>query len=117
MEADFRDRHELALRSIGALRTELDGLKAAFREKSLELDDYENDSSTLKTQIDQRLIDVEKLSNELRSLGTDAAELEVERQRLQSTAAEVRSHNEKYMIKIRNLQMEMDRVLRTTEEQ
>ena len=69
-DANFREMHDHSTRNICASRAELDNLRAALRERSLELDDFETDSSTLKTQIDQRLIDVEKLQNELRSLNS-----------------------------------------------
>ncbi len=75
MEADFKDRHDIALKNIFSMRADLDSLKAELRERTLELDDFQTDSSTLKNQIDQRLIEVDKLQNELRSLATDAAEL------------------------------------------
>ena len=55
-DADFKERHDFALRSIGQLKNEMDALRADLREKSLELNDLESDENTLIGQLDQRAI-------------------------------------------------------------
>ena len=39
VDADFRDRHDLALRTISQLKNEIDALRADLREKNLEIND------------------------------------------------------------------------------
>jgi hypothetical protein len=55
-DADFKERHDFALRNIGQLKNEIDALRADLREKSLELNDLESDENTLIGQLDQRAI-------------------------------------------------------------
>ena len=43
-------------------------LRSEIRSNQLELNDLETDEGVLKSQIDQRLIDIEKLKNELYNL-------------------------------------------------
>lgn len=67
-DADFKDRHDLALRTICQLKNEIDALRADLREKNLEINDLESDENTLIGQLDQRAIEIDKLKNELNSL-------------------------------------------------
>lgn len=62
-DADFRDRHEFALRNISQFKNEIDALRADLREKNLEINDLESDENTLIGQLDQRAIEIEKLKN------------------------------------------------------
>lgn len=71
-DGNFRNRHQAALRTLGSLRAELDDMKAEYREKNLEISDLETDQNTLRHQIDQRTIELDKLKSQLKSLlGTD----------------------------------------------
>ena len=70
-DADFKERHDLALRNISDLRNEIDSLRAEIRDRNLEINDLEADENTLRNQLDQRLIDIERLKNDLASLLTD----------------------------------------------
>lgn len=38
-DADFKERHDLALRTISQLKNEIDALRADLREKNLEIGD------------------------------------------------------------------------------
>lgn len=62
-DADFRERHEFALRNIAQFKNEIDALRADLREKNLEINDLESDENTLIGQLDQRAIEIEKLKN------------------------------------------------------
>lgn len=62
-DADFKERHDLALRTISQLKNEIDALRADLREKNLEINDLESDENTLIGQLDQRAIEIEKLKN------------------------------------------------------
>ena len=81
-DADFKERHDLALRTISQLKNEIDALRADLRGKNLEIGDLESDEATLNAQLDQRTIEIEKLKNELNSLLADNEELLNERMRV-----------------------------------
>lgn len=38
-DSDFKERHDIALRSIGQLKNEIDALRADLRQRNLELSD------------------------------------------------------------------------------
>jgi hypothetical protein len=38
-DADFKERHDLALRTISQLKNEIDAMRAGLREKNLEIND------------------------------------------------------------------------------
>lgn len=42
-DADFKERHELALRNISDLRNEIDALRAEIRDRNMEINDLEAD--------------------------------------------------------------------------
>lgn len=50
-------------------------MKAELRDKNLEINDLETDENTLRNQLDQRNIEIEKLKAELNSLLADGDEL------------------------------------------
>lgn len=67
-DAEFRERHEVALRTIGQIKNDVDASRADLRQKNLEINDLESDENTLNGQLDQRKIEIEKLKKELSAL-------------------------------------------------
>ena len=67
-DAEFRERHELALRTIGQIKNDVDANRSDLRQINLEISDLESDENTLNGQLDQRTIEIEKLKNELNAL-------------------------------------------------
>ena len=51
-------------------------MKAELRDKKLEIDDMETDGNTLRNNIDQRNIELDKFRAELNGLFADTDELE-----------------------------------------
>ena len=54
----FRRRHDVALRNIQQLKNQIDATKVELRDRNLELGDLDADGNTLKTQCDQRNIEI-----------------------------------------------------------
>lgn len=59
------------MRNIFELKNEIDSLRAEIRERNLEINDLTTDENTLRNQLDQKLIEIERLKNDLASLLAD----------------------------------------------
>lgn len=57
-DAEFRERHDMAVRTIGQSKNELDAYRTDLRQKNLELSDLYSDETTLNGQLDQRAIEL-----------------------------------------------------------
>ena len=87
-------------------------MKAELRDKNLEINDLETDENTLRNQLDQRNIEIEKLKAELNSLLADGDELACARANLAETADKTRAGNAILSDKIHHLDLQNQDVAR-----
>ena len=92
-DAEFKTKHEGAVRHISQLKNEVEAIRAELRDKKMEINDLQTDSETLRNTLDQRNIEIDKYRGDVNSLVADSEELESERRALVQQLDHIRKQN------------------------
>ena len=64
-ESEYKARNEASLRTIASLKTELDDLHSALKERNLHLQELKSDNGSLKDLADQKNQEINKIKREI----------------------------------------------------